>query len=99
MSQQSINFFGRVEKVVNRAAPASADFAESTRSESKTDSITVKLTARQKQLIQDVCFEAGGIGASTFANQAIECFLDIHPYKEKIHRHRAFLVDLLERLS
>jgi hypothetical protein len=90
----TINFHGAVGKVINQSI---SRFDESSRGESKTDSITVKLTCSQKEIVKDICLD-DDIGVSTFAANAISCYIPFRQYKEKLIRHEALIVSLLESL-
>lgn len=92
IQQQTINFNGPVnQNTINR-------YAESEKDESKTGKYTVSLTDTQKTILKELCFEAN-IGVSTFIGQALENYLKLYPFRDKLHRHGDFLVETLKRLS
>lgn len=66
-------------------------------SESKTDSLTMKLTPTQKEALKNIARERN-IGASSFLQEAMDSYISIYPYREKIDRHHDLLVALLSKL-
>lgn len=70
---------------------------------SKSESIgetgfNVKFTPTQKQALQNILREHN-IKASTFLREAMDVYIEIFPFREKIRRHKGLLNDLLSRLS
>jgi hypothetical protein len=58
----------------------------------------VKFTPTQKQALQNIMREHN-IKASTFLREAMDVYIDIFPFRNKIQRHKGFLKDLLSKLS
>ena len=59
---------------------------------------TVKFTPTQKQALKNIMREHN-IQASTFLREAMDVYIEIFPYRDKIKRHKGLLNDLLSRLS
>ena len=62
------------------------------------DGLQAKLTPSQKEAIRTICNE-NGLDMSTFAREAISFYIDIFPYKQKIHKHHRLLRHILDGLS
>lgn len=60
--------------------------------------INVKFTPTQVQAIKNIIKEHN-MKASTFLREAMDFYIWIFPYKEKIKRHMELIKDLLGRLS
>ena len=65
--------------------------------ESRTDNLNFKLTASQKIAIKKICNEHN-ISVSTFIYDAVESYVELFPFKDKLGRHRRLLRDLVEKL-
>lgn len=91
MKQQKIVFAQKVKKQI-------VHYHESTKTESRTDSASVKLTATQKAALTAICNEAG-IGVSTFIAQALDAWIELYPFQYKLVKHRDMLLALLKSLS
>jgi GH24 family phage-related lysozyme (muramidase) len=72
-------------------------FHEAPKTESRTDGSQVKLTPTQKQALQSICREHN-IGVSTFISDALDHFIEIFPYREKIKRHKSWIKDFVKLL-
>jgi len=73
-------------------------YHESARTESRTDGAQVKLTPTQKQALASICRD-NNIGVSTFIADALDAYIEMFPYREKIKRHRATILSLLDSMS
>jgi len=73
-------------------------YRKASKTESKTDGSFVKLTATQKEALKSICKEQN-IGVSTFIANALDTYIQIFPYKEKIERHKDTLLDILENFK
>lgn len=90
-----INFNGEVRQVnINETFER---FHEAAKNESKTDSITIKLTPSQKIAIEAIC-EKRGIGKSTFFYQAIENHLRRLPYESKFRQYEKAFAAFIDNL-
>jgi hypothetical protein len=58
----------------------------------------VKVTPTQKEAIRKICIE-NGLDLSTFGREAVDCFIDLFPYKDKIKKHHRLLRQVLDGLS
>lgn len=65
--------------------------------EKHVDGIQVKLSPSQKEAVRRICSE-NNMEMSAFAREAVSVFIDLFPYREKIHRHHRALRGLLEIL-
>lgn len=74
------------------------NFHESAKTESKTDSATIKLTQTQKAALRNVA-EARGVGVSTLLAQAIEFHFSYIEHAEKLQMHRELVVSLLKNFK
>lgn len=88
-------FNAPVNKVINQNF---RKFDDSIRTESKTSSVTVKLTETQKEILKDICFD-NGIDVSAFVNQAVSVYIKVFPYREKVRRYSDLLIQLLSNLT
>lgn len=58
----------------------------------------VKFTPAQKQALKNIMKEHD-IKASTFLREAVDVYIEIFPFRNKIKRHGGLLKSLLSRLS
>jgi len=56
---------------------------------------TVKFTPTQKQALKNIMREHN-IQASTFLREAMDVYIEIFPYRDKIKRHKGLLNDLFK---
>lgn len=91
MEQRKIVFAENVKKQI-------VNYHEATKQESRTDGAQVKLTPTQKAALASICREEG-IGVSTFIAQALDCYIEIFPYRHKIKKHHDTILSLLESMS
>jgi hypothetical protein len=89
--QLKLNFSKNTIRQINifRTAPSN---------ESKTDGSQVKLCPSQKEAIRSLCKEHN-MAASTFIYDAIENYIDLFPYREKLKRHRQVLHMVIQNLD
>ena len=73
-------------------------YREASISESKTAGTQVKLTPSQLEAIKSICREHG-MDASTFLREALDFWLDLFPYQQKLKKHHRFIRSVLERLT
>lgn len=73
-------------------------YNQANHTESRTENGGVKLTPTQKEALQSICREHN-ISVSRFIADALDAYIEIFPFKDKIHRNRDLLMDLLGRLS
>lgn len=62
------------------------------------DGIQVKVTPTQKEAIRKICAE-NGLDLSTFCREAVNCFIDLFPYRTKIKTHHRLIRQILDNLS
>jgi len=62
------------------------------------DGFNVKFTPTQKEALKNIIKEHN-MSASTFLREAMDFYIDLFPYREKILAHRRFLRDFLNRLA
>jgi hypothetical protein len=62
------------------------------------DGIQIKVTPTQKEAIRKICAE-NRLDLSTFGREAVDCFIDLFPYKDKIKKHHRLLRQVLDGLS
>ncbi len=62
------------------------------------DGYNVKFTPTQKEALKNI-FREHNVKASSFIRDAMDFYIGIFPYREKLSRHRDFLTDFLKRLS
>jgi len=92
MSQLELNFSQNTIRNINV-------YHEASKSESIGETgFNVKFTPTQKQALQNILKEHN-IKASTFLREAMDVYIEIFPFREKIRRHKRLLNDLLSRLS
>ena len=72
-------------------------YHQAPQSESKTDSLTMKLTPTQKEALKNIARERN-IGASSFIQEAMDIYIHIYPFREKLQRHHDLLINLLSSL-
>jgi hypothetical protein len=72
-------------------------YREAAVSEKCVDGIQVKLSPGQKEAVRKICAE-NKMEMSAFAREAVSVFIDLWPYREKLHRHHRALRGLLEIL-
>jgi len=72
-------------------------YHEAERTESKTDGMQLKLSPTQKEAIKNIIREYG-IDGSTFLRDALNTYLEIFPYKDKLLKHKDLLAELINRL-
>lgn len=74
-------------------------YHDASRSESLGDAgFNVKFTPTQKQALRNIMKEHD-IKASTFLREAMDVYIEIFPFREKIRRHKGLLNNLLSSLS
>ena len=94
MKQQTFNFNNNTISKINFID----GYRSSSKTESRTEGSQVKLTPTQKTALQAICKEQG-VGVSTFIADALDTYIELYPYRNKIIRHRETLVSLLNSLS
>jgi GH24 family phage-related lysozyme (muramidase) len=67
-------------------------------SESATDGAQVKLTPTQKEALRSICAEHN-IGMSTFLRDALDAYIELFPFRDKIAKNKQLLRALLNSLS
>lgn len=70
----------------------------SERNESKTEGVLAKFTPTQKEAIRSICKEHN-LNASTFLREALDFYIELFPYRDKIKRHSELLREVLSSLS
>ena len=73
-------------------------YNEAAKSESRTEGSQVKLTATQKEALKSICKEQN-MSISSFIADALETYIQIFPYKEKIKRHKDVLLNILDKFT
>ena len=73
-------------------------YREADKTESKTDGVLAKFSPTQKEAIKAICREHN-LNASTFLREALDFYIDLFPFRNKIKRHGDFLRETLSRLS
>ena len=73
-------------------------YRESPKNESCTSGHHVKLTPTQKQAIESICREHG-ISVSAFLREALDAYIDLFPYRDKLIRHRRMIREIVENLT
>jgi len=73
-------------------------YREAPKTESTTDGAQVKLTPSQQVAIKAICKEHN-LKVSTLIREALDNYIDLFPYREKLSRHRRLLRDLIDKLS
>jgi hypothetical protein len=73
-------------------------YREAAECESKTDGVQVKFSPTQKEAIYSICKEHN-LKASMFLREALDFYIDLFPFRNKIKRHNDFLRETLSRLS
>lgn len=92
MSQRALNFSKNTIKQINI-------YHESAKAESIGEQgFNVKFTPTQKAALQNIMREHN-IKASTFLREAMDIYIEIFPFRDKIKRHNGLLKNLLSSLS
>ncbi|MCK5218675.1 hypothetical protein KAR10_04085 [bacterium] len=73
-------------------------YIESTKTESKTDQCTVKLTHTQKKALVSAASELD-MGASTLAGKAIELQLQFLHFSDSLIENRDFIISVLNKIG
>lgn len=73
-------------------------YTEAAKTESRTDGSQVKLTATQKEALKSICKEQN-ISISSFIADALETYIQIFPYKNKIQKHKDLLLNILNNFT
>ena len=73
-------------------------YRESSKKESCTSGHHVKLTPTQKQAVESICREYG-ISVSAFLREALDAYIDLFPYREKLIRHRRMIREVIKNLT
>ena len=66
--------------------------------ESYTSGAQVKLTPTQLAAVKHICKEHN-LNASTLIREALDFYIDLYPYREKIRRHHRMLRELCKNLA
>lgn len=91
MDQQKMDFSQNTIQQINI-------YHQSEKKESYNDGHQVKLTPTQKQALQNIANEHG-IKISTFLREALDTYLELFPYREKIIKHKNLIQNLLKSLD
>ncbi|WP_419663205.1 uncharacterized protein Dvar_36180 [Desulfosarcina variabilis str. Montpellier] len=91
MEQRKLVFAESVQKQI-------INYQEASKTESRTAGSQVKLTPTQKQALESICRE-NGVGVSTFIAQALDCYIELFPYKEKLKRHHDAIITMLNSMA
>ena len=73
-------------------------YRQSPKTESCTSGHHVKLTPTQKQAVESICKEYG-MPVSAFLREALDAYIDLFPYREKLIKHRRMLREILNNLT
>lgn len=91
MRQQKIDFSQNTIRQINI-------YHNSEKTESLTDGHQVKLTPTQKQAIISICREHN-VPISTFLRNALDLYLELFPYRDKVFAHKSEIINLLKILN
>ena len=72
-------------------------YRDAAKTESKTDGVQAKFSPTQKEAINSICKEHN-LKASKFLREALDFYIDLFPYRNKIKRHGDFIRETLSRL-
>ena len=89
--QQNLDFSAQTIEQINV-------YHQAELSESKTDGSQVKLTPTQKTAISHICREHN-VPVSAFLRDALDLYLELFPYREKIRHHKEALVGVIKSLA
>jgi len=73
-------------------------YNQSPATESATDGAQVKLTPTQKEALRSICNEHG-IGVSTFLREALDAYIELFPFRDKIAKNKQLLRSLLNSMA